>query len=152
MMNKRVARLAMTDAGKIQTIPSEAYAKKGFQAVDCGLNKVLIASIIRQRKLTAALCSNGAKQYYDHIFHAVANICVQRVGVTDATWMVMLGTLQQMQHYVKTAYGTSNTSYGCIETPLQGVLEGNGMGPAIWLLISVPLINMLRRQVLKYNT
>jgi hypothetical protein len=58
----------------------------------------------------------------------------------------MLGTLQQMQHYVKTAYGTSNTSYGCIETPLQGVLQGNGEGPAIWLLISVLLINMLRRQ------
>jgi hypothetical protein len=62
MMNKRVARQAMTSAGKIQTIPIEAYAKKGFQAVDCGLNKVLTADIIRQPKLPAALCSNDARQ------------------------------------------------------------------------------------------
>jgi hypothetical protein len=58
----------------------------------------------------------------------------------------MLGTLQQMQHYVKTAYGTSSTSYGCIQIPLQGVLQGNGAGPAIWMLMSIPLIQMLRTQ------
>jgi hypothetical protein len=58
----------------------------------------------------------------------------------------MFGSLQQMQHYVKTAYGLSETSYGCIEIPLQGVLQGNGAGPAIWLLTSIPIINMLRRQ------
>jgi hypothetical protein len=58
----------------------------------------------------------------------------------------MFGTLQQMQHYAKTAYGTSNTSYGTICIPLQGVLQGNGAGPSIWMLISAPLINMLRTQ------
>jgi hypothetical protein len=58
----------------------------------------------------------------------------------------MLGTLQQMKHYVKTAYGTSDQSYGSIRIPLQGVLQGNGAGPAIWLLISSPMINMLRTQ------
>jgi hypothetical protein len=49
-------------------------------------------------------------------------------------------------NYVKTAYGTSNTSYGSLHIPLQGVLQGNGAGPAIWMLISAPLINMLRTQ------
>jgi hypothetical protein len=152
MMNKRVARQAMTNAGKVQTIPSEAYAKKGFQAVDCGLNKVLTADIKRQRKLPAALCSNDAKRCYDHIVHAIANICLQQVRVTGATRRVMLGTLQQMQHYLKTAYGTLNTLYDCIEIPLQGVLQGNGAGPAIWILISVPLINMLRRQGFSFHS
>jgi hypothetical protein len=51
-----------------------------------------------------------------------------------------------MQHYVKTAYSIADTSYGCIEIPLQGVLHGNGAGPAIWLLTSIPIINMLWRQ------
>jgi hypothetical protein len=51
-----------------------------------------------------------------------------------------------MQHSVKTAYGISDTSYGCIEIPLQRVLQGNGAGPSIWLLTSIPIINMLRRQ------
>jgi hypothetical protein len=58
----------------------------------------------------------------------------------------MLGTLQQMQHYIKTAYGTSECSYVCVQIPLQGVLQENGAGPAIWMLMSIPIINMLRTQ------
>jgi hypothetical protein len=127
-------------------IPSEAYAKPGFRSNDCGLNKVLTYDIIRQRKTPAALCSNDAKSCYDRIIHLIANICLQRVGVQANTCQVMLGTLQQMKHYVKTAYETSDQSYGSIHIPLQGVLQGNGAGPAIWLLSSSPLINMLRTQ------
>jgi hypothetical protein len=85
MMNKRVARQAMTNAGQIRVIPSEAYAKRSSQAVDCGLDKVLTADIVRQRKLPTALCSNDAKQCYDRIVHAIANICLQRVGVDNKT-------------------------------------------------------------------
>jgi hypothetical protein len=51
----------------------------------------------------------------------------------------MLGTLHQMRHHIKTAYGVSQQHYGCIQLPLQGVLQGNGAGPAIWMLISIPL-------------
>jgi hypothetical protein len=146
MLNKNVARQTMTRAKQIGAIPSEAYAKQGFRAVDCGLNKVLTADILRQQHIPAALCSNDAKQCYDRIVHAIASICLQRMGVDANTCRVMFGSLQQMQHYVKTAYGISDTSYGCIEIPLQGVLQGNGAGPAIWLLTSIPIINMLRRQ------
>jgi hypothetical protein len=45
-----------------QVIPSEIAAKRGHRAVDCGLNKVLTADIVRQQKLPTALCSNDAKQ------------------------------------------------------------------------------------------
>ena len=53
---------------------------------------------------------------------------------------------EQMRHHIKTAYGISPQHYGCIQLPLQGVLQGNGAGPAIWMLISIPLINMLCTQ------
>jgi hypothetical protein len=82
----------------------------------------------------------------------VAKICLQRVGVHPNTCHVMLGTLQQMQHYLKTAYSTSNISYGCIQIPLQGVLQGSGAGPSIWMFITVPLINMLRTQGFRFRT
>jgi hypothetical protein len=64
----------------------------------------------------------------------------------------MFGTLQQMQHYAKTAYGATNTSYGTICIPLQGVLQGNGAGPSIWMLISAPLINMLMTQGFRFKS
>jgi hypothetical protein len=108
MLNKKVARQATQSAIKLDAIPSNAYAKPGFRSNDCGLNKVLTYGIIRQRKTTAALCSNDAKSCYDRIVHSIANICLKRVGVQANTCQVMLGMLQQMKHYVKTAYGTSD--------------------------------------------
>jgi hypothetical protein len=146
MINKKVARQATQSVIKLDAIPSEAYAKPGFRSNDCGLNKVLTSDILRQRKTPAALCSNDAKSCYDRIIHAIANICLQRVGVQANACRVMFGTLQQMKHHVKIAYGTSQQSYRSIHIPLRGVLQGNGAGPAIWLLISSPLINMLRTQ------
>jgi hypothetical protein len=41
MINKKVAREATQNATKMTAIPSEAYAKHGYRAADCGLNKVL---------------------------------------------------------------------------------------------------------------
>jgi hypothetical protein len=145
MLNKKVERQATQSAIKLDAIPSEAYARPGFRSNDCGLNKVLTYDIFRQRKTPAALCSNDAKSCYDRIVHAIANICLQRVGVQANTCRVMFSTLQQMKHHVKTAYGTSQQSYGSIHIPLQGVLQGNGARPEIWLLISSPLINMMLR-------
>jgi hypothetical protein len=118
MLNKKVARQATQSTIKLDAIPSEAYAKPGFRSNDCGLNKVLNYDISRQRKTPAALCSNGAKSCYDRIVHSIASICLQRVGVQANTCRVMFGTLQQMKHYVKIAYGTSSQSYGSIHIPL----------------------------------
>ena len=35
-------------------------------------------------------------------------------------------------------------AYGALRIPLQGIGQGNGAGPAIWLVMTIPLINMLR--------
>ena len=69
---------------------------------------------------------------------------MQRLGADSKTCAVMFGTLQQMQHHVKTAFGISERHYGCINLPLQGVLQGNGAGPAIWLVVSIPLVQILK--------
>jgi hypothetical protein len=76
MLNKQVARSAIHNASRINEIPVEAYAKKGHGAIDCGLNKILTIDIIGQLRLPAALCCNDAKQCYDRILHAIANICL----------------------------------------------------------------------------
>jgi hypothetical protein len=57
---------------------------------------------------------------------------------------MMFGTLAKVQHYIRTTYGDSTTAYSCIEIPFQGVYQGNGAGPGIWLLVSIPIINMLK--------
>ena len=147
MFNKRVAKIAVKEAEACGIIPHEAYgSRKGYRATDCGLNKVLTLDIARQRHEPVILCSNDAKSCYDRIIHPVANICLQRLGVAPLTIAIMFATIQHMDHHIKTAYGLSETSYGSDDIPLQGVLQGNGAGPVIWLAVSIPLIQMLHRQ------
>jgi hypothetical protein len=59
---------------------------------------------------------------------------------------MMFGTLAQAQHYIWTTYGDSTTAYSCLEIPFQGINQGNGAGPGIWLLVSIPIINMLKSE------
>ena len=147
MLNKTIGREMLAYAEDNGLIPNEVYgSRKGHRAVDCALNKVLANDVIRQKALLAALCSNDAASCYDRIVHAVAALCMRRLGVSSDACHVMFGTIQQVEHYVSTAYGCSKDSYQAMEFPLQGVLQGNGAGPAIWLVTSVPIINLLREQ------
>jgi hypothetical protein len=57
---------------------------------------------------------------------------------------MMFGTLKQVDHYVRTNFGDSSKSYTCLEIPFQGIYQGNGAGPGIWMLVSIPIINMLK--------
>ena len=57
----------------------------------------------------------------------------------------MMETLQQAKHFIKTAYGISTVNYGADEyPPSQGVGQGNGAGPAIWVVISAILLQIMR--------
>ena len=53
-----------------------------------------------------------------------------------------------MNHHIRTSFGLSSESMNKLNTlsPFQGILQGNGASPTTWVLISVPLLNMLRSQ------
>jgi len=53
--------------------------------------------------------------------------------------------IQLMQFFLHMAYEDSHRSYGssCGDLPFQGVCQGNGASPALWLAISITLNNML---------
>jgi exonuclease III len=145
MINKTIGRLMVQRADTLGLIPAEAYGSRpGHRSNVCALNKVLTYDILRQQRIPAALCSNDAMSCYDRIVHAIASICMQRLGIAPSTCQLMFGTLQHIQHHVATAFGMSSTHYGGLEIPLQGIGQGNGAGPAIWLIMTIPLINLLR--------
>ncbi len=56
-------------------------------------------------------------------------------------------TIQFMKFYLHTAYGGSATFYGggLSQHLFQGVCQGNGPGPAIWLALSLCLIHMIHQ-------
>ena len=56
----------------------------------------------------------------------------------------MFSTLQQMQHFIGTAFGVSSNSCTSDDVPFQGLGQGNGAGPTGWAVVSAPIVNMVR--------
>jgi hypothetical protein len=75
-----------------------------------------------------------------------------RLGAGMAVLTSLFGQLQQGIHKTMTGYGISTTTHGATNRkaagllPYQGALQGNGMGPVIWLAISVLLITIMDSQ------
>ena len=55
--------------------------------------------------------------------------------------------LQTVKQKICKAYGDSNLDYGgsFLSKPLQGIGQGNGVEPAIWVEISMVLISIMRQ-------
>jgi hypothetical protein len=127
--------------------PEQYGSRKQLSAIDHCLNKRLSFDIIRQLKHSAALCVNDMKGCYDRIVHAVASVCMQRLGMDLMRLRSMFYTLQQLEHFIRTAQGISHQSFNAADVhsvAIQGIGQGNGAGPQIWAAISTVVLNMLR--------
>ena len=56
---------------------------------------------------------------------------------------VLFETLQKANHHTKIGYRRSGVMYGNKEVHLQRIEQGNGMGPTLWTLIRIKLIQMM---------
>ena len=109
------------------------------------MNKVISNDLIRSRKIPAVFIFNDAKSCYDRIVLWVAALALRRLGVARSATLEMMKTLQKAEHKICTAYGDSTIKYGKASCPpLQGVGQGNGAGPAMWVAISAVLLTILR--------
>jgi hypothetical protein len=145
--NKLLGREMLALAEQHDAIAIEQFGSRKFlSAVDQSLNKALAFDAWRLSRVPAALCSNDAKGCYDRIVHNVASLCMQRVRVPKEPIISMFGTIQSLQHHVRTAFGDSRRFFSARRgpVPIQGVGQGNGAGPQIWALVSTPIFNMLR--------
>jgi hypothetical protein len=146
---KHVGRKMMQLAEKTKAIAPEQYgSRKGHKAIDLAVNKTLTNDILRQLKQPGAICSNDAKSCYDLIGHTQAALSMQRNGVPKSAIDCLFSTLQNAKHQVRTGYGDSTSFYGGSEwvIPMHGVGQGNGAGPAIWAVVSTPILNMIRKK------
>lgn len=154
--NKKVGRDMLKCAEVNKLIPREQYgSRKNKKAILHVFNKKLLYDVIHLQRRPALLCSNDAKSCYDRIIHSVASMACQRLGLPPEPITCMLVTIQEMEHHVRTAFGTSTSSmHGILPQPLQGIFQGNGAGPAIWVAVSAPLIEMMRTagNTLKFET
>jgi hypothetical protein len=129
--------------------PEQYGSRKNFLAINHCLNKRLSFDILRQYKQSGAICVNNMKGCYDRIVHLVASLCMQRWGMPEQPILMMLHTIQNLKHYVRTAFGKSDSYFDANSVhpvAIQGIGQGNGAGPQIWAAISTMLLDILRDQ------
>ena len=145
--NKILGRRAMQHAESIQELAPEQYgSRKHKSSINQALHKRLTYDLMRQLKKAGLLCSNDAKSCYDRILHSIAALAYKRIGITTQPIDCMLTCIQDMNHHIRTSFGLSYNSMNKRHTlsPFQGILQGNGASLTTWVLISVPLLNILR--------
>ena len=145
--NKILGRAAMKWAERKKLLAPEQYgSRKKLSAAKHALNKRLMLDILRQQRRPGVLCANDAKACYDRILHFAAYVSLRKAGLKREAVISMLEPIRKLKHFIRTAYGDSNTAYGGDEWERDpsGICQGNGAGPAIWALVSSPLLDVLR--------
>jgi hypothetical protein len=92
------------------------------------------------------MCSNNAKSCYDRIVHAIASILMQQHNFPSSACTCLFTTLHNLHHTVRTIYGYSKSGYGGTlwAVPYSGDGQGNGADPAIWVVVSTPVLKMMK--------
>jgi hypothetical protein len=73
---------------------------------------------------------------------------MQCISVPKAAINCLFTTPQEAVHFVRNIYGDSKVSYrGPVWIiPIHGIGQGNGAGPAIWAVVSMPLLSVLHQK------
>ena len=146
---KKVGRDMMYRAEELDALAQEQFgSRKTLSSVDQSLNKRLTFDLMRQLKKPGALCSNDAKSCYDRVVHSIASISMQRLGVPQEPIVSMFTTIQNLEHCIRTAYGDSAATFSgqLWAVPMHGLGQGNGAGPAIWGVVSTPVLQLLHAE------
>jgi Reverse transcriptase (RNA-dependent DNA polymerase). len=157
MNYKHLGRRAMHAAISKGQIATEQYSRPKRKAIDHALNRRLIIDHQHYLRQPYALTSCDLKGCYDRINHTSASLALQRIGIAKSEVLSMFTSIQYMTHRVRTAFRDSASTYGGMDCgdkwklPPQGVLQGNGSGPAIWSILSSCIFEILRRRG-HYNT
>lgn len=144
---KHIGREMIKIAEVMNSLAPEQYGSRRFhKSIDLAVNKALTYDLLWQSRRLGAICSNDTWSCYDLIGHSQASMAMQRNGVPRAAVDCLFTTLQNAHHKAHTGYGDSSSSYGGPRwiTLMHGIGQGNGAGPAIWAVLSSPLLNMLR--------
>ena len=123
-----------------------------MRPVEVSMNQRLLYDLIRAKRGRAAIMSNDAWGCYDRIAHIAILLALRRLGIPRPPILAMLETIQKMRHFIRTAFGESAQSYGGdpSKAATQGILQGNGAGPAGWFAICSIMIDCMKAEGFGY--
>ena len=143
MNNKNIGRKVLANAEICNEVAKGQHGSRKFhQAGLLLLNKVLVGDLFRLSRFSACYAMNDAKGCYDCIDHTFAILVLMYYGIAWSIARNCFQVLQQGRHRIKTGYGLSKPVYGNEDPqePIEGIGQGNGMGPSLWCLMSIIVI------------
>ncbi|MGB0809178.1 MAG: reverse transcriptase domain-containing protein, partial [bacterium] len=126
-------------------IPEEIFSSKGKTAEDAILQQVLLYDIARVTKRPLLVAQVDAAQCYDRVALPAASLTLQAFNVPQSAVMSMLRPLHNMEFFLRTGYGQSESYFGGKEDGKHGLAQGNGAAPATWQQTSTTIVNAQRR-------
>lgn len=143
-------KLLVRNILKHDLFPQEQGGNKpGHQGTSSAVLKVLSFDQIRLLRAQACIFNNDAKACYDRIIASFSQLCCIRLGLSKKAAIFMLKLLNQAQYFVRTIFGIDKQHYSNLLLIIYGVLQGSGSAPAIWLAVSILLINTYNKEFLK---
>jgi len=94
-----------------------------------------------------AIVSTDAANCYDRMIHKIIAMSARKWGVPDNAIKSLLSPLQKAQHFTRTAFGDSFTSF--TGTNLQGAGQGNTGAAPFWTMVSTHMIQIMKE--MKYQ-
>jgi len=113
-------------------------------AIQVSLNQCLVADVSHQHK-SMLVVVDCLTCYDTSVAHPQASLACQWLGAPPSLLCTILQLIQMMKFFLQMAHGDSNQFYGADHAtlPFQGVCQGNGARPAIWLAVSIILMDMV---------
>ncbi len=81
------------------------------------------------------------------VSHAIALLVFHSFGVSQEATGAMLKTIQEMNFFLRTAFGDSKDFAGSrVDIKTQGLCQGNSAAPSGWTVVSIVILNAHRRR------
>ena len=135
----------MQNARKCGVIPQDQYARKGGRSTEAALQKVLLYDYMRLTRVGGIVIANDMESCYDRMVHSATSLALRSLGASSTAVECMSSTIQNMTHYIRTAFGDSDCFYGGDEEdPLQGGGQGNPAAPPMWTALTIIFLRILQ--------
>jgi RNase H len=122
----------------------QAGSRPGKKAIDVVIQKELKYLYARLTKTALGTIDNDAKSCFNRIMCNLAMMTSQYYGTPNNFCSLQATTLKQTVFRLRTALGDSFKTYQhTTNTPIHGTGQGSCSSPALWLLISSLLMDLL---------
>jgi len=125
--------------------PDECFgSRKGRSAINAAINRELSLDLMRQKQTPGTIIAVDAMQCYDQMAHSIVSMLAQCLTMMIEVIVCLLLMIQLMKFFLCTAFGNSSSHYGGQRgIPYQGICQGNGGEPGMWLAVSIILVKIL---------